>query len=93
MQIPSNEIPNKLKIRIVSPREVIFSGEAFSVSSKNSAGLFDILPGHANFISLVENNPIIIRQKDKSVRSFSFPVAIIYNTNNQVNIYTDIEIR
>lgn len=81
-----------LTVRIISPKQVVFQGQAVSISSTNSAGNFDILPKHANFITLVEKSPIIIRKTDGKNVQYSFPIAIIYNENNLVNIYTDIEL-
>lgn len=82
--------PGFLNIKVISPKQVLFEGQAESLSSKNSAGNFDILPEHANFITLVENQPIKIILADKKPVSFNFPIAIIYNYQNQVRIYTDI---
>ena len=79
-----------LDVKIISPRRVIFSGKAYSVSSKNSAGNFDVLPYHANFVSFIENYPIKIHKADGSFQEFSFPFAIVYNTDNKVAIYTEI---
>ncbi len=81
---------NKLTVRIISPKEIIFQGQADSVSSKNSAGKFDILPLHANFISFIENQPIDIRLKGQKDVNFKFPFAIVYNHENKVDIFTDI---
>lgn len=81
-----------LYVRIASPKEVIFEGEATSVSSINSSGKFDILPYHANFLTLIENKPIYIRKPNHEVASFTFPVAIVYNRENRVDIYTNIQI-
>lgn len=81
-----------LKVKITSPKEIIFQDDAFSVSSKNSKGVFDILPLHANFITIIENEPIVVRKANKEVQSFIFPVAIMYTRDNQVDIYTDIQI-
>ena len=87
-------MPNEsLKVRIITPRKVIFEDQALSVSSTNSSGKFDILPEHANFITIVENQTITIRIRNKRRLTFSFPLAIIYNINNMVNIYTDISIK
>lgn len=82
-----------LHVKVISPKETIFDGEALSVSSKNSIGPFDILPEHANFITVIEGNPIMIRtpQKEKEPLTFNFPLAIIYNINNKVSIYTDVQ--
>jgi F0F1-type ATP synthase epsilon subunit len=80
-----------LNVRIISPKATLFKGPALSISSSNSAGKFDILPSHANFITLIENHEIKIRQTDGQPLSFNFPIAIIYSQNNNVNIYTDIQ--
>lgn len=91
---------DKLTVRILSPKELIYQGEANSVSSKNLAGKFDILPYHANMVTFVENQNIVIRTVDEGgpspsgnkKQAFKFPFAIIYNHNNRVDIYTQINI-
>lgn len=80
-----------LYVRIISPTQLIFQGQAQSVSSKNVDGVFDILPQHANFITLIEGNPIIVRTPDKKSLSFNLPLAIIFTRENKVNIYTYIQ--
>lgn len=78
-----------LTVKIMSPREVLFDGLALAVSSENSQGKFDIIPQHANFITIVEKNPIVILKPDKTQQSFTFAQAIIYHVKNQVTIYAD----
>lgn len=56
---------NSLTVKILSPTQTIFDGEAFSISSVNSLGKFDILPFHANFITLVQKAPIVLRVRKK----------------------------
>lgn len=80
-----------LKVRVSSPEEIIFTGEALAVSSTNSFGKFDILPFHANYVTIVENQPITIRLLNKQFLTFKFPLAIIYISQNKVGIYTDIQ--
>lgn len=77
-----------LRVRIVSPQELMLDIQASSVSSKNLQGNFDILPQHANFITLIENQPIVIGVKRQKPLTFKFPIAIILATENRVNIYT-----
>lgn len=79
-----------LEVSIISPRRIIFEGKAYSVSSKNSAGKFDILPYHANFVSFIEKEVIKIHKADGQWQEFKFEFAIVYNNNNQVKIYTEI---
>jgi F0F1-type ATP synthase epsilon subunit len=80
----------KLQVRINSPEKIIWEGEAYSVSSKNSEGPFDILPRHANFITTIENHPIVIRTPDKKKVEYTFPWSVIYMHDERVNIYTQI---
>lgn len=58
-----------LKVKILSPTQTIFDGEALSVSSVNTDGTFDILPFHANFITLIKKSPITLRVKKKDAGS------------------------
>lgn len=83
----SNSTPT-LHVRILSPQQLILDTEATSISSKNSQGNFDILPQHANFITLIEKSPIVVRLVDKRRLSFTFPLAIILTKENRVDIYT-----
>ncbi len=80
-----------LHVRIISPQQLILDTQAESVSSKNSSGPFDILPQHANFITMIENSPIVVRITKQKPVVFKFPLAIVLVTSNQVNIYTYIQ--
>ena len=79
-----------LHVTILSPRQTLFEGQALALSSKNSSGKFDILPQHANFITLIENQPITVFLPEKKSLNFEFTVAIIYTAQNLVKIYTDL---
>lgn len=85
-------MPNPLlNIKIISRKEDLELGECLSLSSVNSRGKFDILPEHANFITLIKDHPITVRLKDNSSQTFNFPTAIIHTQDNLVKIYTDIQ--
>lgn len=78
-----------LTVTVKSTMDVVWEGEATAVSSKNSQGPFDILPMHSNFISVVENQPIVIRI-GKEKKEFSFPFSVLYAHSNAVEIYTNL---
>ncbi|MBI2600939.1 hypothetical protein HYW42_03210 [Candidatus Daviesbacteria bacterium] len=80
-----------LSVRIISPTQVFFDGSAVSVSSKNYAGNFDVLAEHANFITVIENTPIIVRPTNGKELRFEFPLAIIFVSNNVVKVFTYIQ--
>ncbi|OGE31626.1 hypothetical protein A2631_00655 [Candidatus Daviesbacteria bacterium RIFCSPHIGHO2_01_FULL_44_29] len=78
-----------INVKVMSPHKILFEGKALAVSSVNTDGKFDILPEHANFITLVENQVIQITKEDKQPISFTFTQALIYNESNKVSIYAE----
>lgn len=79
-----------LQVKISTPTEIVFEGEAESVSSTNSQGNFDILPFHANFVTLVQKEPIRVKSGGRE-KQFSFKNAVIHTNKSIVNIYGDVE--
>ncbi len=61
-----------LNVKILSPTQTIFDGPALSVSSTNTLGKFDILPYHANFITLVEKTPVVLRVRKEGAENIPF---------------------
>lgn len=80
--------PNTITTTILSPREIVWQGEAESITASNSEGVFDILPDHARFLSVVSGVPIVIVTTDGAEHSFTFPSAVLFLSNNQAKIYT-----
>lgn len=78
-----------ITVKVNSPERVIWEGPAKWVSSINSDGPFDILPFHANFITIIENKPIRVKTQDQIIE-YVFPYSIVYAHNNLVNIYTNL---
>lgn len=78
-------------VRILSPQQLLLDAEAESVSSENIQGKFDILASHANFITLVEKHPIVIRLPKQKPLVYQFPIAIILCQEDKVDIYTYIQ--
>lgn len=81
--------PNILQVKVMTPDKFLYYGQALSISSTNSSGLFSILPQHANFITIVENQPIRIEKTDHQVLLYQFSEAIIFNNQNQISIYAE----
>lgn len=83
--------PNKaFNIIINSPNELIWEGRVTSVSSKNSVGPFDILYGHANFITMIQNESITAISLDGKKHSFKYESAVLSVYNEVVTIYAEI---
>lgn len=79
-----------LEVFVINPDEMIWSGKAKSVSSENSAGPFDILPQHANFVTMIKNKPIVIRTDTDQKIEYSYKSAVISVEKDKVLIYSDI---
>ena len=79
-----------LSVQVMNPNEILWEGKARSVSSKNTYGPFDLLPEHANFVTLVKKDPIIIKGVDGE-KKFSFDSAVIHIHNDHVSIFAQIE--
>ena len=80
-----------LHVRINKATEVVWEGEALSVSARNAKGAFDILGMHSNFISLVRNDPIKIIQVNGTVDTYNFKQSVLFVNNNRVKIFSNIE--
>lgn len=78
-----------LSVRIITPKEVLFEGAAYAVSSTNSEGKFDILPEHANFITLIDKKPIEVTLMDQKKLTFNISEAIIYCFEDKVTVFAE----
>lgn len=73
----------------MTPKETLFNGAALALSSSNTSGNFDILPYHANFISIVDNQKLKLVTLDNQIIEFKFHQAIIYVFQNKVTVYAE----
>ena len=80
-----------LEIQISAATEgLLWKGRATSLSSENSQGPFDLLGEHANFVTIVREKPIIIRQDKNIIKKLTPRTAVIYVKGNSVKVYTGI---
>jgi F0F1-type ATP synthase epsilon subunit len=81
--------PNRFKVKILSPYETYFSGEAVSLSASNETGPFDILAGHANFFSLVDGGKVVV---DTGYQRLEFPISrgIIRVNHDGLTLFANI---
>ena len=65
--------PKKMKLRIITPNELLFEGDVESVTLPGTVGSFTVLYNHAPIISSLENGKITYRdangQTEVAVRS------------------------
>lgn len=79
-----------LTISIKSPDGIFFEGQAQAITSTNVHGPFDILPFHANFISIIKKQ-ITIHQKNNQIKEIPITSAVLKVTGNKVDIFLGLE--
>ncbi len=79
----------RFKVKIFSPYQTYYQGEAVSLSAANRTGPFDILPGHINFFSLLTSGAIIL---NTGFQLLEFQVArgIIRVNRDNVTVFADV---
>lgn len=81
---------DKLEVTIQGREGVLFEGPALRVSSVNGTGDFDILPRHANFISLI-NDHIDVVPVGEEVRTFPVDNGVLRVLGDKVEVYLGIK--
>jgi F0F1-type ATP synthase epsilon subunit len=79
----------RLVVKLFSPFQTYFQGEAVSVSAYNSVGAFDILAGHSNFFSLLTAGDITINTGYQEVK-VNVPNGVVRVSNNTVTLFVNI---
>jgi len=82
--------PDRLIVRINTPDELVWSGEVKHLTAQNTEGVFDILPFHANFTTIVGNSPITMETVDGQVKEFLFDLSVVHSKNNHIDIYANV---
>lgn len=80
----------ELKVKIFSPTEVYFYGPALSVSASNDTGNFDILPQHHNFITLLNEGKIDIRQPNGENSVVEISGGVMHVKQNSVVVFLGV---
>jgi F0F1-type ATP synthase epsilon subunit len=79
-----------LKVKVRDTESVIYEGEAERVSSFNEMGRFDVLPQHANFISIIRQEISLFNNREK-VKELKIEQAVMKVKHDQIHIFLGIE--
>lgn len=85
-QPPTTE---KLTVIARAPFNVYYEGPAEVVTAVNKVGRFDVLPGHADFFSMLEACEVVVGTDGDPV-SFSISNGIITVRDNQVMMFVNM---
>ncbi len=87
MENPVNT--EKLTVIARAPFNVYYEGDAEAVTATNKVGQFDVLPGHADFFSILSPGEVII-ETSKDPVGFNVNNGIITVRDNQVMLFVNI---
>jgi F0F1-type ATP synthase epsilon subunit len=78
-------------VKVYSPFKVFFEEPAYSISGINGSGPFDVLPGHHNFITLLERSEMIIKpvNTEKTVKIL-ISGGIMHVRDDKVTVFLNV---
>ena len=78
-----------LTAAIKSRKKTFYEGPAVSISSQNATGVFDILPKHAHFISVVRNF-VKIEKANGETENFDIKTGVLRVFDDKVDVYLTV---
>ncbi len=80
---------NKLKVDIITPNQILYSGEADLVNVPGVLSPFEVLYNHAPIVSGLERGMIRISDKKDGTKRFVSSAGFIEVLNNKVSILVE----
>ena len=80
----------KLNVVARSPFQLYYEGEATALSAANRVGAFDVLPGHADFFSLLQACEVVIQNTDIEPIKIDAKNGIVTVRDNQVYLFVNM---
>ena|SRR5664279_3063123 len=81
--------PLKVHLIVRNRGKILFDEDIKSITSVNDTGTFDILPLHANFITLIKEY-IIVHKLDGTIQKKEINNGVLKVRENLINCYIDI---
>ena len=81
--------PPTLNIIARAPFHIYYEGPALSLSAKNRVGAFDILPGHADFFSMLVPCTVTLTTKKEDI-SFEIYSGMLTVKSDEVMLFVNM---
>lgn len=78
-----------LNLTVRNRQEILFAGKVKAISSTNKIGVFDILPQHANFISIIQET-LVIHKNEKEKLNFEVKTGLLKVWENEAKVFLDV---
>ncbi len=79
-----------MHIKVYSPFKIYFDEMARSISAVNTAGPFDILARHHNFMTLLSACELIIRMSDNTEKRIQISRGVMHVKADRVIVFLDV---
>lgn len=79
-----------IHVKVYSPYQIYYDGQALSISAENDTGPFDILPKHHNFMTLVNSGEIVIRVEGEDDKKIRITRGVMHVRSNKVTLFLDV---
>ncbi len=78
-----------LRLKVVTPEQVVFEGTARSLVAPAWDGWVGILPGHAPFLTLMGEGPLSVVPESGDRREFAIGGGVMKVESNEVTVLAD----
>ncbi len=82
--------PKTFSVTVRDRNGIVFDGEVRALSAYNAKGLFDILPVHSNFISVLRQK-LILHKVDGSKQEMNLESGVVRALLNKVVVYVGLK--
>jgi F0F1-type ATP synthase epsilon subunit len=79
-----------LHVKVYSPFKVYYDDLADSITAENDTGVFDVLNGHHNFLTLLNPCDLVIRLSGRDDESISILRGLMHVRKNKVDVFLDV---
>lgn len=79
-----------MHVKVFSPKAVYYDGDALSLTATNDTGVFDILPLHHSFITLLNSGVISIGLASNEKKVIEIDKGLLRMKNNQAVVFLDV---
>ena len=78
-----------MHVKVHAPYKIYFDGPAASVSAVNDTGPFDILLGHHNFMTLLNQGDVVIKS-ERGEERIPISKGVMHVKANEVVVFLDV---
>lgn len=80
----------EMVVKVFSQGHTYYEGLAKTVSAQNQTGPFDVLYGHANFLSLISAGDVVLKTDENEIKKIPINRGIMHVNQGRVQVFLDV---